>query len=89
MNIRNLVQTNNHESNFLDKVSIHHFVYYKDKRQRSLYAKEMKKPVKCGPYACVLKGNVNALRLSEIPTTLNPRIYIMICKGIPLIPKVF
>lgn len=30
-----------------------------------------------GQYACVSIKNVNALRLTDIPTTLKPRFYIM------------
>lgn len=44
MNIRNFkVHTNNHVPNFLDKVSIQHFVYYRQRREPSLYEKEVKK----------------------------------------------
>lgn len=32
-----------------------------------------------GPYVCVSNGNVSALRLSELPTTLHPRFYIITC----------
>lgn len=44
MNIRNFkVHTNNHVPNFLDKVSIQHFVYYRQRREPSLYEKKVKK----------------------------------------------
>lgn len=35
----------------------------------------------CGPIACVINGNMKALRLSDIPPTRRLRFYIMICAG--------
>lgn len=40
-----------------------------------------KKTVVPGTLACVSSANMKALRLSEIPPTLSPRFYFMVCAG--------